>query len=368
MATTTAPLTRTLDHLPTGVQARVRAVAQAIVEAAPVQMLILFGSFARGTFQDDQETGYKSDLDLLAVCDDEKIANDVGLWSAATERAQQLAGEVRVDLIVHDRRYLNDQIRLGAYFFTDILREGVLLHDTRHFQLAQPKALTRPEMLELGQQNFAYWFESANVFYNQSRELTAQGHRAESAFMLHQAAERYSHSLLLVFTAYKPKTHDLTDLGERIERLAPAVVGALPRDGSLEDKHLFDLLRKAYIEARYKKTYRITDEELRELQSRVRELAVRIRGACIERLEGVCGKEAVRGDLPEVGEVSAVTERQLGKLEGKAEAVLSVLAERGIVVSEEVRRRVLACREEAILAEWLRRAMVVRRGEELVGE
>ena len=365
MATTIAPLTRTLDHLPPEVQEMVRAVARAVVEAAPVEMLILFGSFARGTFQDDQETGYKSDLDLLAVADDEKTANDVGLWNAAAERAQPIAGEVRVDLIVHDRRYLNDQIRLGAYFFVDILREGVLLHDSRRFQLAQPKALTRPEMLELGQQNFAYWFESANVFFNQSRELTAQAHRAEAAFMLHQAAERYSHALLLVFTAYKPKTHDLTDLGERIERLAPSVAGALPRDGTEQDKHLFDLLRKAYIEARYKKTYRITEEELRELQGRVRELAGRIRGACIERLEGVCGKEAVRGDLPGVGDVNAVDQ---GELRGLARAVLAVLEGRGIAVSDEVRGRILGCREEAVLVEWLRRAGVVQRGEALVGE
>lgn len=119
MATTQGPLTKTLSHLPPEVQEMVRAVARAVVEGAPVEMLILFGSFARGTFQDDRETGYKSDLDLLAVADDEKTANDVGLWNAAAERAQERAGEVRVDLIVHDRRYLNDQIRLGSYFFVE---------------------------------------------------------------------------------------------------------------------------------------------------------------------------------------------------------------------------------------------------------
>jgi hypothetical protein len=47
--------------------------------------------------------------------------------------------------------------------------------------------------------------------------------------------------------------------------LRPASVRARTTE---EDEHLFDLLRRAYIEARYKKSYRITAEELAILGAR----------------------------------------------------------------------------------------------------
>jgi hypothetical protein len=50
--------------------------------------------------------------------------------------------------------------------------------------------------------------------------------------------------------------------------LHPALAGALPR-AEPEDQRLFDLLKRAYIEARYSPGYRITQDELRALQDRV---------------------------------------------------------------------------------------------------
>jgi hypothetical protein len=47
-----------------------------------------------------------------------------------------------------------------------------------------------------------------------------------------------------------------------------------------------------------------------------------------------------------------------GRVEGRAQAILDVLAARGIAVPEEVRRRVLACTEPAALDRWLTRAAV----------
>jgi hypothetical protein len=48
-----------------------------------------------------------------------------------------------------------------------------------------------------------------------------------------------------------------------------------------------------------------------------------------------------------------------GKAEGKAEAVLAVLAARGLAVSPAQRKQVLACADTAILDRWLRAAVTV---------
>jgi hypothetical protein len=53
-----------------------------------------------------------------------------------------------------------------------------------------------------------------------------------------------------------------------------------------EDEHLFDLLLRAYIEARCSKSYRITADQLAALGEPVKDLAGRMERACKERIEG----------------------------------------------------------------------------------
>ncbi|HEU4408403.1 MAG TPA: hypothetical protein VFS43_24275 [Polyangiaceae bacterium] len=79
-------------------------------------------------------------------------------------------------------------------------------------------------------------------------------------------------------------------------RAAP-LAEALPKTEP-EDKRLHDLLRKAYIEARYSKSYRITLADLTTLQGRVLELARRVRAASLDKLASLCGPDAVRPALP----------------------------------------------------------------------
>ena len=64
-----------------------------------------------------------------------------------------------------------------------------------------------------------------------------------------------------------------------------------------KDDRLFKLLKRAYIEARYSKSYRVTDEELAALRERVLDLGARVREACSEKLASYCGTEAM-GELP----------------------------------------------------------------------
>jgi hypothetical protein len=55
-----------------------------------------------------------------------------------------------------------------------------------------------------------------------------------------------------------------------------------------------------------------------------------------------------------------------GKAEGKAEALLRILAQRGLPVSEDQRRRILACTDLAALDGWLDRALFVASVNELL--
>jgi hypothetical protein len=48
-----------------------------------------------------------------------------------------------------------------------------------------------------------------------------------------------------------------------------------------------------------------------------------------------------------------------GEAKGKAEAVLAVLAARGLAIPDAVRARVMACADDGVLDAWIRRAVVV---------
>ena len=124
------------------------------------------------------------------------------------------------------------------------------------------------------------------------------GMQAHAAFLLHQSVERYFHAVLLVFTGYKPKSHNIEQLADETAPKHEALVDAMPR-AAPEDSERFDLLKRAYIEARYSKSYRITDAQLTVLREQVVDLAARVRRACKDYLETIVTPEAV-SELPEV--------------------------------------------------------------------
>jgi uncharacterized protein len=274
-----------LDHLPEKKRAKVVAMAAKIRAQAPeAGMIVLFGSHARGTWVEDPETGYRSDFDLLVVVESPAVAEDRLLWRRVEEAIRPIAEPSPLSFIVHDVRDLNQQIRRGQFFFAEIWEQGIVLYDAKRFTLARPKAATPEERKELAQEYFDHWFESAGQFFLTFEDHLARAWNAKAAFELHQAAERYIATALLVFTGTKPTTHDLHALGKLIAPLHPLLAEPFPR-ATEEDERLFDLLRRAYIEARYKKSYRITVEELATLGARVKDLAGRVERACGEQIE-----------------------------------------------------------------------------------
>lgn len=58
---------------------------------------------------------------------------------------------------------------------------------------------------------------------------------------------------------------------------------------SEENKHLFKLLRKAYVDARYKPSYVITEEELIKLAEQVNELKNLGEKLCLKKITSFTG-------------------------------------------------------------------------------
>jgi HEPN domain-containing protein/predicted nucleotidyltransferase len=411
-----------LNHLPERKREQVTAIAAVVQANAPVDMVILFGSYARGDWVEDLGTGYFSDFDLMAIVESEALADDLSLWSKITAQIRPYGGHIPVTLLVHDIRQFNHEVRVGQYFYADVVNEGVVLYDSGRFKLARPKALTPAERLALAQHNFEYWYQSANEFWRGAGYYMARGLGAHAAFLLHQATERYFHAVLLVYTGYKPKSHDIQALAEQTAPMHPVLAGALPRTEP-EDKHLFDLLKRGYIDARYSKSYRVTPSELAGMRDRVLDVAERVRKACGDKLirlspDGAIGElpaaptasESIElPNLPDLADPKAVEtwrdaivqmsqerseqrfregeqlgeERgrregekqgrqeglregeQLGRQQERARAILDVLQRRGIALTDTQAERIAACRDEVTLARWWERAWSVESVDEL---
>lgn len=247
--------------------------------------IILYGSYARGDWVHDPVGRYFSDFDILIVVDHEDLT-DSEFWDAALWRTTPGVSRLRtpVSFIVHSLDDVNRQLERGRSFFIDILREGVMLEDTAGVRFSSPGELAPKVVLEEANESFEEWYSSATEFQAGAQFYVDRGNYKLAAFNLHQATEHLYHCVLLVLTLYSPKSHNLVFLRRRCEPLDGRLAQAWPHETKFE-RRCFELLRAAYVKARYSKHYKITAEELAWLSERVDVLRGTVSAICGERLQ-----------------------------------------------------------------------------------
>jgi predicted nucleotidyltransferase/HEPN domain-containing protein len=282
---------KSLAHRPKHKREELKLVTEIILEECPtVLMVIVFGSYARGDWVEDTyvEDGityeYASDFDILVIVRSNRIANSTDTWRRAEARARRFPVRTWTNLIVESIETVNNALTRGHYFFTDIRKEGILLYDTGEFKLARPRKLDPKERRGQARAHFKEWFASAKDFYLGYEFYVERRRLKLAAFQLHQATERFYGAILLVFTNYRPKMHDLEKLSHMVAGCDPAFLTIFPQ-ATDEQKERFDLLRRAYVEARYNPRYRITKKQLEYLAERVKKLQRLTKRICQARIE-----------------------------------------------------------------------------------
>ena len=260
-----------LSHLPESKQQEIAEILEIIKEEAKPEKIILFGSHTSDKWVEDEyvEDGvrysYISDYDFLIVI---KKSDEQEKEHAIISHIENRTDHIKnaVSPIVHDIDYINEGLRFGQYFFTDIIREGILLYDTDNYQFVESAKLTPQEEAEKAKGYFDIWFPRGQGFLKGANFYLTESDVRLSAFSLHQAAECFYNTALLVFTGYKPKTHNLQKLRNYAKHISSALYAIFRTPISDErEYHLFDLLKRGYIDARYKPDYHITADELQTL-------------------------------------------------------------------------------------------------------
>jgi predicted nucleotidyltransferase len=298
-----------LDHLPEAKRAELARILEILFREfedatknrkvarrqGRILKVLLYGSYARGDWVDDRVGGYRSDYDLLIVVNDEELTDTAEFWMNAEQRllqAYDISHELTApaQFIVHTLADVNRQLSRGRPFFSDIVREGVVLYEGEGHPFARSTKLSAQEGFDEAQSNFEEWFGKSVSGLKLARFALDEQESKDGAFLLHQTAERLYHCALLTMTLYSTKSHNLNFLRGQAERVAPELIPAWPR-GDRFEKRCWELLRRAYVEARFSAHYAITAEELSWLLERVADLQARVERSCHAYLATITPKD-----------------------------------------------------------------------------
>lgn len=293
-----------LEHLPEKKQRELARVVEIIHEEfedalrggeaefkkkGRIWKIILFGSYARGTWVDEPHTtkGYRSDYDILIIVSTKKLT-EPEYWYGAKDRLMRDRGiKTPVGVIVHSRREVGDHLHMGQHFFSDIRRDGIVLYELTDDPLPATKPMSPSEEYQIAKGNFDARYPEAVVMLKTSQwQMLIPGENGfkAAAFSLHQSIEQAYSTFLLTLTNYSPSSHNVNFLRALAEDRDRRLAESWPRD-----RHRFiawfNLINEAYVKARYSPHYEISREALIWLGDRTAELHQLVANICAEHLE-----------------------------------------------------------------------------------
>ena len=288
-----------IDFLPERKQQDLRELAALIRdEVKDVVMIILYGSYAANTYVERDErrdygvrTIYMSDYDLLVVT--KRRLGERESTVEARVRERFAAGKndenlPRPQIINESISKLNDALTMGRYFYVEIVAKGIMLYDSGECQLATPGELDYAEIKKMAEEYYDDKFSDGLDFFKGANFYYQEENYHMTAFMLHQATESFLKTIPLVYILYGYKEHDLQFLIEKCKPYTLELAKVFPCDTD-EEKRLFDLLRRAYLEARYnKKNFIVTKADIDVLVPKIELLRDIVEKVCKERIAEYC--------------------------------------------------------------------------------
>lgn len=278
------------DQLPPQKQHEIRQIVEVIKQVVDPEMVILFGSHAKGSHVDHRYVSdgilyeYISDYDLLVV-----TRNNAE--KAITQEMQILQKtddiEPALNLEIHEIDYINKGLEWGEYFWVDIVKEGIVMYDKGSVTFAEPRELTAVEKREKAQRYYDTWFPQGASFLRGANFFLGDNSLNLADFSLHQAAESLYYAVLLVFTDYKPKIHNLWKLRKKVKPFSEDLFFLFRAETDKNEKRLFELLKQGYIEARYDSNFTISEVDLKSLIERITKMIPIVEKICIEKINGI---------------------------------------------------------------------------------
>ncbi len=258
-----------------------------------VEMIILFGSYAKNKYVDyDQRiefgtpTYYMSDYDIVILTRKPIGAIESSLYEKIKDRFFENKNRpfhTHPQFVNYGIDEFNYALSKAHYFETEIKRDGVILYDSGAYKLARRRKLDYTEIKERAQKYFDDKLGKANNFLEDTLFNFKKNEFVHSSFHLHQSAENLLRVIPMTFILYGHKSHDLSELMNAAKKHTTKIFEVFPCD-TPEEKRLFDLLQRAYIESRYNPDFEIKKEDIDALIPKVEQLRDIVEKVCRERI------------------------------------------------------------------------------------
>lgn len=286
---------QSIDFLPERKQRDLHELVRLIrKEINDVVMIILYGSYARNTYveldiQRDYGGGkiqYTSDYDILVVTKKRLGARTVTV--SGRVKSHFLEGknadiQTRPQIINESISKFNNALSEGRYFYVDILTEGIILYDSGEHQLATPRDLNYSEIRQMAEDYYNGKLNRAISHFDHYLVDYAKKRYTYSTYDLHQVVEHLIKAIPLVFVLYGHKEHELDVLLEKCKPYTLELAKVFPRDTE-EEKRLFEILQRSYIEARYNDNFNVPKEIVDVLVLKIERLKQIVEKVCTERI------------------------------------------------------------------------------------
>lgn len=266
-----------IDHLPAPIREELLHVTMILFEAfeettkgrcsehfraGRILTVILYGPHAEKEWED---IAPGEAFRLLAIVNYPRLARSERDWRLVRDRLRSAweHGEITrpVRLAVESLDRVNGALVKGVPHFITIAEQGIALYQMEGLRLKEPRRLPVRERAIRGVSEFIRWHKRGTGFLDGATFYRDRGDAPMAALLLHQACEHFYLSVLWSISLHAPRTHALDELREAAEALDPHLCSAWPRDRRFE-RRAFGCIRRAYVEARYGRSYRISGEEL----------------------------------------------------------------------------------------------------------
>lgn len=274
-----------------------RLTALIRTEIKDVVMVVLYGSYARGTYVDcDQRTEFGvtnfflSDYDMLIVTKRRLGVKEFDVYTRIKDKffgPMDRSLHTNPQFINESISHLNHNLELGQYFYSEITQQGIMLYDSEEYTLSECRKLNYAEIANIAQKYFDEKFHSANQFLKGAQFYFCDADYKMASFMLHQSVENYLRTIPLVYILYGYKDHDLELLMSYCKRYTLELAKVFPRNTE-EEERLFKLLQRAYVEARYNDEFVVTRADIDALIPKIELLRDIVEKVCKEQIASYC--------------------------------------------------------------------------------
>lgn len=283
---------KSITYLPKEKQGELFFLLKEIRKRLPqAEMVILYGSYARDEYviYDEQiefgiPTTFMSDYDILVVTNginDKKVGHILDNIDDLYYKYPDT--QTPVQFINEDIKTLNKQLEEGRYFYTEVKKQGVILYDSGNFKLARRRKLNFAEIKQQAQEYYDEKFSRASSFLKLAQYSYSTQDYVMSSFLLHQACENYYYAIRLSFTLKSGKQHNLAKLSSLVKSYSYDLTKVFPRH-TPEEKRIFDLIKAAYVEARYNPQFIVTKEDIDILIPKVELLRDITTKICLDKI------------------------------------------------------------------------------------